>query len=183
MAIINEIIGLTLFHHGSVLIHAMLNPKLPFWSADTIFDRRFGSTFDRVMHWSGTQPSHDSMLAYHQLDPHEHILSIQVNMMTSSNGSVFRVTGPLCGEFTGHRSQRPVTRNFDAFFDLRLKKRLSKQSWGWWFETPSRSLWRHCNEIVVISIQKCISKGVCKKTVFVQTSMYYVKIIGCFVAP
>ena len=24
-------------------------------------------------------------------------------MMTSSNGSIFRVTGPLCGEFTGHR--------------------------------------------------------------------------------
>ena len=40
-------------------------------------------------------------------------------------------------------SQRPVTRNFDVFFDLRLNKRLSKQSWGWWFETPSRSLWRH----------------------------------------
>ena len=31
-------------------------------------------------------------------------------------------------------------------FDLRMNKRLSKQSWGWWFETPSRSLWRHCNE-------------------------------------
>ena len=28
-----------------------------------------------------------------------------------------------------------------------LYKRLSKQSWGWWFETPSRSLWRHCNAI------------------------------------
>ena len=41
-------------------------------------------------------------------------------------------------------AQRPVTRSFDAFFDLRLNKRLSKQSWGWWFETPSRSLqWRH----------------------------------------
>ena len=26
-----------------------------------------------------------------------------------------------------------------------LNKWLSKQSWGWWFETPSRSLWRHCN--------------------------------------
>ena len=26
-----------------------------------------------------------------------------------------------------------------------LNKRLSKQWWGWWFETPSRSLWRHCN--------------------------------------
>ena len=24
-------------------------------------------------------------------------------------------------------------------------KWLGKQSWGWWFETPSRSLWRHCN--------------------------------------
>ena len=44
-----------------------------------------------------------------------------------------------------HRSQRPVTRSFDVFFDLRLNKRLSKQSWGWWFETPSHPLWRHCN--------------------------------------
>ena len=26
-----------------------------------------------------------------------------------------------------------------------LNKRLSKQSWGWWFETPSRSIWRQCN--------------------------------------
>ena len=41
-------------------------------------------------------------------------------------------------------AQRPVTRSFDVFLDLRLNKRLSKQSWGWWFETPSRPLWRHC---------------------------------------
>ena len=26
-----------------------------------------------------------------------------------------------------------------------LNKRLRKQSWGWWFEIPSRSLWRRCN--------------------------------------
>ena len=26
-----------------------------------------------------------------------------------------------------------------------LNKR-GKQSWGWWFETPSHSLWRHCND-------------------------------------
>ena len=64
--------------------------------------------------------------------------------MTSSNGNLFRVTGHLCGEFTGP-GQRPVTRSFDVFFDLRLNKRLSKQSWGWWFDTPSRPLWRHCN--------------------------------------
>ena len=40
-------------------------------------------------------------------------------------------------------AQRPVTRSFDVFFDLRLYKRLRKQSWGWWFETLSRPLWRH----------------------------------------
>ena len=72
-----------------------------------------------------------------------------VSMMTSSNGNFFRVTGPLCGEFTGpgeFPTQRPVTRSFDVFFDLRLNKPLSKQPWGWWFETLSRSLWRHRNE-------------------------------------
>ena len=35
---------------------------------------------------------------------------------------------------------------FYVFFDLHLNKRLSKQSWRRWFETPSRSLLRHCNE-------------------------------------
>ena len=52
-------------------------------------------------------------------------------MMTSSNENIFRVTGPLCGEFTGQRLI-PLTKasdgNFDIFFDLHLKKRLSKQS-------------------------------------------------------
>ena len=43
-------------------------------------------------------------------------------------------------------SQRPVTRSFDVFFDLRLNKRLSKQSKRRWFETSSCSLWRHCDE-------------------------------------
>ena len=46
----------------------------------------------------------------------------------------------IIGEFP---AQRPVTRSFDFFFDLRLNKRLSKQSWGCWVDTPSRSLWRH----------------------------------------
>ena len=67
-------------------------------------------------------------------------------MMTSSNGNIFRATGHLCGEFTGEfPTQRPVARSFDVFFDLRLNKRLRKQSRGWWFETLSRPLWRHCN--------------------------------------
>ena len=78
----------------------------------------------------------------------EHKSSERLTMMTSSNGNIFRVTGPLCGEFTGpgeFPTQRPVTRSFDVFFDMRLNKRLSKQPWGWWFETLSWSLWRHCN--------------------------------------
>ena len=49
---------------------------------------------------------------------------------------------PVTGEFP---TQRPVTRSFDVFFELNLNKRLSKQSWGWWFEPPSCSLWQHCN--------------------------------------
>ena len=53
----------------------------------------------------------------------------------------------VTGEFT---SQRPVTRSFDVFFDLRMIKRLSNQSWGCWFETPSLSLWRHCNDVTFI---------------------------------
>ena len=70
------------------------------------------------------------------------------HIMTSSNGSIFRVTGPLRGESTGHQgipSQRPVTRNFDYLFDVCLNKQLMKQSRRRWFETPSRSLWHHCN--------------------------------------
>ena len=48
----------------------------------------------------------------------------------------------VTGEFP---AQTPVTRSFDVFFDLHLNKRLSKQLWGWWFETQSCPLWCHCN--------------------------------------
>ena len=49
---------------------------------------------------------------------------------------------PVTGEFP---SKRPVTRSFDVFLDLLMNKRLRKQSWGRGIETPSFSLWRHCN--------------------------------------
>ena len=49
---------------------------------------------------------------------------------------------PVTGE---PPSQRPVTRSLDIFFDMCLSKRLGKRTRRWWFETPSRSLWRHCN--------------------------------------
>ena len=70
--------------------------------------------------------------------------------VTSSNWNISELlaicdgNSPVTREFPSRRS---VTWSFDVFFDLRLNKRLSKQSWGWWFETPSRPLWRHCNVI------------------------------------
>ena len=70
-------------------------------------------------------------------------------MMTSSNGNIYTVlalsagNSPVNGEFP---AQRPVTWSFDVFFDICPNKQLSKQSWGWWFEMPSHSLWLHCND-------------------------------------
>ena len=49
---------------------------------------------------------------------------------------------PVPGEFP---AQRLVTQSFDVSFNLRLKTRLCKQSWGWWFETPACPFWRHRN--------------------------------------
>ena len=61
---------------------------------------------------------------------------------------------PITGEFP---AQRPVTRSFDVFCDLRLNKRLNKQSRGRWFETPSGSLWRHCNDHDIIRITRWLA--------------------------
>ena len=55
---------------------------------------------------------------------------------------------PVTGEFP---AQKPVAHSFDVFFDLRLTKRLSKQWWGWWFETPSCPLWRHRKGYIICS--------------------------------
>ena len=67
---------------------------------------------------------------------------------------------PVSGEFP---SQRPVTRSFEVSLIGALNKRLSKKSWGWWFEPPSCSLWRHCNALkfydpVYIYIHTCVVK-------------------------
>ena len=59
-----------------------------------------------------------------------------------------RGISPVTGEFP---AQRPVTRSFDVSFDLHLNKRLSKQLIRRWFETPSRSFWRHCNGYTIYS--------------------------------
>ena len=52
--------------------------------------------------------THSCLLTLDTIMPiHTHLTNAHTNkglhMMTSSNGNIFRVTGPLCGEFTGHR--------------------------------------------------------------------------------
>ena len=61
---------------------------------------------------------------------------------------------PVTGESP---SQRPVTQSFDVF--CYLNKRLSKQSWGWWFETPLRPLWRHSYDFPWVWCVRCL--GLC----------------------
>ena len=100
------------------------------------------------MCWFWTR--YDNVFASYTIPPPwNEVGSWDLSIMTSSNGIIFHVTGHLWGESTGDRgvfrSQRPVTRNFDALADLRLNKRFSKHSRCRWFETPSRSLWRRCN--------------------------------------
>ena len=56
---------------------------------------------------------------------------------------------PVPGDFP---TQRPVKRSFDVLFDLRPNKRLSKQSWGCWFEAPSGPIWRHCNVMPLLHL-------------------------------
>ena len=94
---------------------------------------------------------------------------------------------PVTGEFP---SQRPVTWSFDVFFDLCLNKLLIKQSWDWWFETPSRSLWHHCNGTLmnivilnmmyVLQLHGCI---LCRNIMSWPTMLWLDLTIDCFWQP
>ena len=84
-------------------------------------------------------------------------------MTTSSNINIFRVTGPWWGESIGKRwipSQKLVVQSINIIFGLRLNKRLSKQSRRMWFETPSGSLWRHCDAGICVSLRfRVVAQG------------------------
>ena len=87
-------------------------------------------------------------------------------------------------------AQRPETRTFDVFFDLRLNKRLSKQSEGWWFETPSRSLWRHRNDYEAewltgasvseptVCSDNCLSHARCKAIIWTNAGLLFIGLLG-----
>ena len=65
---------------------------------------------------------------------------------------------PVPGELP---AQRAVTRSFDVFFDLRMNKRLSKHSWGWWLETLSHPLWRHRNVTITFTLLHTMACRMC----------------------
>ena len=105
------------------------------------------------------------------------------HQMETSSASLALCAGnsPVTGEFP---TQRPVTRSFDVSF---WNKRLSKQSWDWWFETPQCSLWRHCDGVksvdrlmfCVYSISHKICTGVLGLcfVVFIWTQYLYIHVI------
>ena len=74
-------------------------------------------------------------------------------MTTSSNGNILL----LYWQFV-RGIHRWIIRTGASFAEslkfpliyLRLNKWLGKQSWGWWFETPLRPLWRHRNDTLII---------------------------------
>ena len=73
--------------------------------------------------------------------------------VTSSNGNICCDTGPLWGDFTGPRWISLIKAS-DAELCCFLWSALEhtcKQLWGWWIETPSHSLWRHCNVAVYLN--------------------------------
>ena len=80
---------------------------------------------------------------------HNPICAVFETLVLPQNyGNIFRVTVPLWREFTGHR-WIPLTKASDVelwcFLWSVPEQTLSKQSKRWWYETSSRSLWRHCN--------------------------------------
>ena len=87
---------------------------------------------------------------------------------------------PVPGEFP---AQRPVTRNFDVFFDLHPNKRLSKQWWGWWFETLSCPLWRHRNDcvsvVMLLNMLKCHARWPRNAYMGQQTRPSLVQAMAC----
>ena len=117
--------------HGNLNKKAILQITLSNWKKSFIFQLK----------------SHCNVFIGVQLTISQHWFSS--HMMRSSNENIFRITGPLCREFTGHR-WFPLTKASNTelwcFLWSALTKWFSKQSRGWWFKTPSCSLWRHCNE-------------------------------------
>ena len=116
--------------------------------------QHISTTDDVLLHVVSTQTDHNiSNILMHSSASDQHVINTksisEMRKLLSwwrHQMETFSVQLAICAvnsrEFP---SQRPVKRSFDVSFDLRLNKRLRKQSWGWRFETLLLPLWRHCN--------------------------------------
>ena len=148
----------------NVIVCSLVYPPYVFF----LIPRVFRAVYHLVYKCLGYQQPHRINGSMFHEERFQIAVQFQRRMMTSWNENISHVTGPLCGEFGGHRwsSQRPVTRNFDVIVDLRQNKRLSKQSGCWWFGTPWRSWWSHCNGEVMGKLNAgyhitCCEKSAC----------------------
>ena len=115
----SELLTLILLRHGNNVITKL--------GVDIVWMYRIPSIIQAINHQTASNTSHDDVIKWKHFPLY---------------WPFFAGNSLVTGEFP---SQRPVTRSFDIFCDLCLNKRLSKQSWGWWFETLLCSLWRHFN--------------------------------------
>ena len=138
-----ERLGLWNKYHSTMLAevikrHAVSNPIMINHTGTFVintvclrFQHGYGVTFHHFLFNVITHPCPNSYTWWrHQMETFSALLAICAG------------NSPVPGEFP---TQRPVTRDFDVYFDLRPNKRLSKQWWGWWFVTQSCPLWRHRN--------------------------------------
>ena len=97
--------------------------------------------------------------------------------MTSSYGNIFPVTGPLWGEITDHR-WIPLTKASDAelwcFLGSAPEQTVEQTIKSRWFETPSCSLLRHCNNCRYLTITKH-NKG---QTMMTSSNGYIFRVTG-----
>ena len=125
------------------------------WPGDAMWRHRLGSTLDRVMACRLVIPSHhlkqNLSCGIHLSAISKEVFMSLIRNMCSGTALLhddviewkhFPRYWPFSGEFP---TQRPVTRSFDVFFDLRPNERFSKHSWSWWLKTQSSPLWRHSN--------------------------------------
>ena len=156
--------GLYVLHLGDISIHAMVSFKDWYirktwsWYPMRVFSqihpiiksRKISNVREYILLciWKATQPCFQ--YAYRNserlenskdycYDKYRHQMETFYALLAICAGN-----SPVPGEFP---SQRPVTRSFDVFFALPLNNGLSKQSWGWWFETQLHPLWRNCNDV------------------------------------
>ena len=114
----------------------------------------------------------------------QYLVHAPISLWRHKTESFYALLALCAGEFTGdvrgiHRSpvncphKGPVKRSCDVFFDLRLNKQLRKQSWGWWFETPSPPLWRHSNvTLSCLMKNRVLSDCIATESVCIDMSMF-----------